>query len=178
MLANYTTNPISRVDKTRTCNITASQIQGANQLPYYSIFAESIVLETNAFYSTHYLAGKSTTLVVYSPLTLCIIHNDIYPSLYNLSMGNAYLLNHYDKGILHYSFHTSSRWNLLPYHWDLLSNLLFLISVPCGGMRSRPPNTINVQSVFKTVPSPTELLLHWQDVGELNPNLLSDSQAH
>lgn len=48
MLANYTTNPISRVDKTRTCNITAPQMQGANQLPYYSIFAESIVLETNA----------------------------------------------------------------------------------------------------------------------------------
>ena len=122
MLANYTTNPISRVDKTRTCNITASQMQGANQLPYYSIFAESIVLETNAFYSTHYLAGKSTTSVVYSPL--------ISPS-------------------------KNMRRNEVP-----------------------TPKHFTAQSVFKTVPSPTELLLHWQDVGELNPNLLIDSQAH
>lgn len=82
------------------------------------------------------------------------------PALYNQSMGNAYLLNYYDRDIPHHSFHISSRWNLLPYHWDLIPNLLFLISVSCGGMRSRPPNIINVQSVFKTVLSPTELFLH------------------
>ena len=40
------------------------------------------------------------------------------------------------------------------------------------------PKHFIAQSVFKTVPSPTELLLHWQDARELNPDLLSDSQAH
>ena len=122
MLANYTTNPISRVDKTRTCNITASQMQGANQLPYYSIFAESIVLETNTFYSTHYLAGKSTALVVYS-------------SLASLSKNMR------------------------------KSEVL-------------PPIPLRVPFVFKTRLSLTQLLFHWQDVGELNSNLLIDSQAH
>ena len=97
-------------------------MQGANQLPYYSIFAESIVLETNTFYSTHYLAGKSTASVVYSPL----------------------------------------------------------VSLSKNMRRSEVPTLkhFTAQSVFKAVPSPTELLLHWQDVGELNSNLLIDSQAH
>ena len=84
--------------------------------------AESIVLETNAFYSTHYLAGKSTASVVYSPLI---------------------------------SLSKNMRRNEVP-----------------------TPKHFTAQSVFKTVPSPTELLLHWQDVRELNPNLWIDSPAH
>ena len=56
--------------------------------------------------------------------------------------------------------------NQLPYYSILRRN-----EVPT-------PKHFTAQSVFKTVPSPTELLLHWQDVGELNPNLWIDSPAH
>ena len=48
----------------------------------------------------------------------------------------------------------------------------------CGGVRSRPPKHFTAPIVFKTSPSPTELLLHQQDVKELNPNLLCDRQVH
>ena len=111
MLANYTTNPISRVDKTRTCSITASQMQGANQLPYYSIFAESIVLETN-------------TLLRYSLFSRQDYHLDS-------------LLSNIPKSL---TIHV----------------LLFLLR------RSEVPTLKHFTApiVFKTSPSPTELLLH------------------
>ena len=67
VLANYTTNPISRVDKTRTCIVCIPNAGGC-QLPYYSICGEHCTRNKCLIKGTHCLADRTITSIVYSPL--------------------------------------------------------------------------------------------------------------